>query len=510
MSLITNRPKIALTGLILESNRFARPAQQEDFLSLTCLRAKSLIEEANSSNPSLAIEFASFVQTMNVSGEWEPCPIILMASRPLGPIQKDVFEAYCAEVVIALPDDIDAVYLCHHGAMVAEHLDDADGYIARKIRNKVGPKVPIVMTLDLHANVSDEMCSSVDLICGYRTNPHVDQFDRGQEAAFALRQILAGQAKPKIAHIKLPLTPSSITLLTASGPLGQVIDFGQRRQAELGGEIMNVSIFGNFIFSDVPQNGVSIVVTARSDFDIAKNLAAEIAKLTWIKRSLFVRELTSFNSAIKIAKDQSREPVIFADSGDNPGGGGTARTTQLLIELLKADAKGVIYGSFFDPRLAEEAKGLAVGSRFKAEFNRESTQQKWEKYDEPFTADAEVVGLHDGEVVGRSGIFSGRKMALGNCALLKISGIKVVVVSERCQTADPIFFEMFGQNIACAHTVIVKSRGHFRAGFKSWFDDKDVYEIDTVGLTSPVLERWNFQNVPRSNFPFDQNCAWSI
>ena len=138
MTMITNRPKVALLGLILESNRFARPAQREDFLSLTCLRAKSLIAEANSSNPSLAIEFASFVKAMNASGEWEPCPIILMASRPLGPIQKDVFEAYCAEIIVGLPEDIDAVYLCHHGAMIAEHLDDADGYIAREIRKRVG------------------------------------------------------------------------------------------------------------------------------------------------------------------------------------------------------------------------------------------------------------------------------------------------------------------------------------------------------------------------------------
>ena len=508
--MIKNRPKVALLGLILESNRFARPAQREDFLSLTCLRANSLIAEANSSNPSLAIEFASFVKAMNASGEWEPCPIILMASRPLGPIQKDIFEAYCAEVIVDLPEDIDAVYLCHHGAMIAEHLDDADGYIAREIRKKVGPNVPIVMTLDLHANISEKMCSAVDLICGYRTNPHVDQFDRGQEAAFALRQILAGQAKPKIAHIKLPLAPSSITLLTGSGPLGQVIDFGQRRQAELGGEIMNVSIFGNFVFSDVPQNGVSIVVTARNDFNIAKSLATEIAQLTWIKRSLFVRELTSFDSAIKIAQDQNREPVIFSDSGDNPGGGGTGRTTQLLKELIKADAKGVMYGSFFDPKLAKEANDLAIGSRFTATFNRDSNQQKWEEYDEPFTADAEVIGLHDGEVVGRLGIFSGRKMSLGKCALLKIGDVKAVVISDRCQTADPIFFEMFSQNIASIHTLIVKSRGHFRAGFKSWFDDKDVYEIDTVGLTSPVLDRWNFQNVPPSWFPFDQDSEWSI
>ena len=88
MSLNTNRPKVALLGLILESNRFARPAQREDFLSLTCLRKKSLMDEANSRNSSLAIEFVSFVKTMNATGDWEPYPILLMASRPLGPIKR--------------------------------------------------------------------------------------------------------------------------------------------------------------------------------------------------------------------------------------------------------------------------------------------------------------------------------------------------------------------------------------------------------------------------------------
>ena len=505
-----SQPKVALLGLILESNRFARPAQREDFLSLTCLSSKNLMNEAKSPNPSLAIEFVSFVKTMDATGDWEPFPILLMASRPLGPIQKDVFDAYCSEALSALTDDVDAVYLCHHGAMVAEHLDDPDGYIVKEIRNKVGPRVPIVMTLDLHANISDLMCSSVDLICGYRTNPHVDQFERGQEAAFSLRQILDGQAKPKVAHIKLPLLPSSITLLTTSGPLGEVIDFGQRRQAELGGKIMNVSIFGNFVFSDVPDNGISIVITARHEFDVAENLAKEIARLTWLKRNLFVQKLTSFNRAIKIAKKQHRKQVIFSDAGDNPGGGGTGRTTQFLAELIRADARGVLYGSFFDQKLAEEANSLGVGSQFKAVFNRDSSQQQWERFDKPLTVDAEIIGLHKGEVIGRLGIFSGRRMSLGDCALLKIGGVKVVIISERSQTADPIFFEMFNQNVSDAHTVVVKSRGHFRAGFKTWFEDTEVYEVDTAGLTSPVLERWNFKKIPTPSFPFNRAFTWSI
>ena len=501
-------PKIALLGLILESNRFARPASLDDFERLTVKRGKALIDDARSATPSIAIEFSAFVKAMDATGDWQPVPILLMASRPLGVVQKAVFESFCAETISKLDESFDAVYLCHHGAMVAEHLHDPDGAIAEMARSAVGPKTPIIMTLDLHANISDKMCHSVDLICGYRTNPHVDQNDRGQEAAFGLRQILYGLAVPKIAHVKLPLAPSSITLLTGNGPLGRAVDFGQRRLAELGSKILNVSIFGNFIFSDVPENGVSIVVTARDDAAAATSLANEIAAFIWNARDDYVKSLTPFEKAIEIALDTGRKPVIFADSGDNPGGGGSGRTTGLLSALLASDAQNILYGSFFDPALARDAHAKGIGAIFTAIFNQNRNDTPWEQWDEPLCVEARVIGLHDGEIVGKLGMMAGRKLLLGPCALLEIVGVRVVVISERAQTADPVFFEMFDQDIAAAHTIIVKSRGHFRAGFAPWFAGSNIYEIDTVGLTSPVLSRWDFKNVPQPSFPFQTKAEW--
>ena len=506
---MSNRmPKVALLGLILESNRFSRPATYEDFKLLTVKRDQELLEDARSHTPSIAIEFSSFVKTMDATGDWQPVPILLMASRPLGLIQKDAFEAFCNDAISQLNDSFDAVYLCQHGAMAAEHLHDPDGFVAEQTRAKLGADTPIIMTLDLHANISDKMCDNVDFICGYRTNPHVDQYDRGQEAAIALRQILGGLAKPKVAHVKLPLAPSSITLLTGNGPLGRAIDFGQRRLTEFGSRILNVSVFGNFIFSDVPENGVSVVVTARYDEDAAKNLANEIAGFIWDSREDYVKTLMPMDNAIELVLDELREPVILSDSGDNPGGGGSGRTTQFLATLVSSHAKNVLYGSFFDPKLAEEAHRQGLQAKFHAVFNQEVTDHPWTRWDEKLAVNAKVIGLHSGEVVGRLGIMSGRKLSLGLCALLDIQGIKVVIISERSQTADPIFFEMFGQDISQAHTVVVKSRGHFRAGFGPWFNDSNTYEVDTGGLTSPVLSRWDFKHVPRPSFPFQAETTW--
>ena len=195
---MTAGPRVALMGMILESNRFARPATRADFESLTWLGGEALMAEARQPAPVLATEFAAFVRAMDATGPWTPVPVLLAACHPHGPVEEAVFEDYAKAILEGLAGPVDAVYLCHHGAMVATHLDDPDGELAARVRAKVGPDVPIVQTLDLHSNISDRMCASVDLICGYRTNPHVDMIERGEEAAFTLRRILGGLASPRV------------------------------------------------------------------------------------------------------------------------------------------------------------------------------------------------------------------------------------------------------------------------------------------------------------------------
>ena len=505
-------PKIALLGAILESNRFAPPAEMSDFTSLTWLSGDALMSEARSGTPKLATEFAAFVRAMDATGGWTPMPCMLAASHPAGPVRDAVIEEVIAknEHMLSAAGPVDAVYICNHGAMVAEHDHDPDGLLMSRIRKIVGPDVPIIATLDLHANISGRMVDACNLIVGYRTNPHVDQIERGEEAAFSLRRILATGVRPAIAHVKLPLVPASVTLLSAEHPYGTVIDQGQRRQAEHRGEILNVSIFGNFLFSDTPDNGLSIVVTAREDRATAEALAAELAELAWSLRKDFVRQLTSVEEAVEIALDRKRTPVIFSDAGDNPGGGGSGRTTELLAALCEAGASDCLIGSFCDPELAREAHQVGVGNRFRARFNRScDTSISWAQWDAPFEADAEVLALHDGNVVGEQGMTAGRRMVLGPSAALRICGLTVIAITDRTQTADPVFFHMFGLGIATARTVVVKSRGHFRAGFSQWFQPGQVFEVDTAGLTSPVHDRWPFTHLPRPSYPMDADTVWS-
>lgn len=505
-------PRIALVGMILESNRFARPAEEEDFRTLTWLEGTELLAEARKSTPVLAAEFAAFVRAMDATGPWEPVPCILAASHPAGPVREPVFEEIAASAEDHLKDagPLDAVYICNHGAMVAEHDHDPDGTFMARVRAAAGPTALVVATLDLHANISDQMAAACDLIVGYRTNPHVDMIERGEEAAFSIRRALASGRRPKLAHVKLPIAPASVTLLTAEAPYGALIDYGQRRQAEHRGAILNVSVFGNFIFADTPDNGVSILVTARENERIAQNLANEMAQRAWANRTKFMRTLTSVDEAVSLALNPDREPIIFSDAGDNPGGGGSGRTTELLAALAAAGAKDCLYGSFCDPLLAQEAHQLGVGATFIATFNRDQEPDvPWARWDVPFEAEAEVLALHEGDVVGERGMTAGRRLKPGPSAALRIGGIDVVVITDRTQTADPVFFHMLGLDVSKAKTVVVKSRGHFRAGFRKWFAPDAVYEVDTAGLTSPVLERWPFEHLPRPSFPLDPDAAWT-
>ncbi len=503
-------PRVALLGMILESNRFAKPAGRSDFDSLTWLEGEALMAGTRRAAPSLATEFAAFVAAMDATGPWQSVPCLLAASHPAGPVERAVFEEVIERNTRLLREagPVDAVYICNHGAMVAEHEDDPDGALIARVRQVVGPNIPIVVTLDLHGNISPRMVSESDLIVGYRTNPHVDMRERGEEAAFSLRRILAGMARPEAVLVKPPIAPASVTLLTAEHPYGTLIDLGQRLQAEASGAILNVSVFGNFIFADVPDNGLSIVVTARDDRSIAERVAAQIARLAWDIRGGFDRTLTSVGQAVRLA--QGDRPVIFSDAGDNPGGGGSGRTTELLAALCNAGCEGVLYGSFADPQLAAEAHERGVGKTFMARFNRARAMEPWEKWDEPFEAEAEVVALHDGDVIGERGMTAGRQLHLGPSAALRIGGVTVIVISDRTQTADPVFFTMMGFDPGSARAIVVKSRGHFRAGFDHWFSPEQVYEIDTGGLTSPVLSRWPLNRVPRPSYPLDSDTVWDI
>jgi microcystin degradation protein MlrC len=499
-------PRVALLGFSIECNKFAPPARKEHFLARTYLEGDAIVEGARSPTPTMLPETPGFVAAMDASGPWTPVGIVLAMTEPNGPVEHSFFvellDTIRRRLRAALP--VDAVYICAHGAGLTTEEDDPDGVLFEMVREIVGPDVPIAATLDLHANVSERMVRSIDVFIGYRTNPHLDMRERGAEAATAMRETLGG-VKPKRAFIRLPIVPPTVTMLTASGPYAEMIDLGQRR---ISREIMNVSVMGGFAFADTAKNGLAVVVTARRDQVAAETVAREIAELGWANRARFYPRLASLDEAVAkalaVGRDPLRPALAFADVADNPGGGGRGNTTFLLRALHDAGVPGVLLGVFYDPDLAMEAHQYRVGTSFEARFNRSETT----KFSEPFSAPAAIVALTDGRCVGRRGIYAGLRLELGPCAALQIDGVTVVVISHRVQCADPIFFEMMGLDIGAARSVVVKSRGHFRGGFDEFFGPDQIVEVDLPGLTSPMLNRFEWKRLPRPCIPLDDNVEW--
>jgi microcystin degradation protein MlrC len=314
---------VALLGFSIECNKFAPVATKAHFTARTYLEGDAIVAEARAPAPVMLPETPGFVAAMDASGPWIPVGIALAMTEPNGPVEHGFFvellDTIEHRLKAALP--VDAVYICSHGAALTTNEDDPDGVLFEKVREIVGPDVPIAATLDLHANVSQRMVGSLDAFISYRTNPHLDMRERGAEAAAAIREMLAG-LRPQAAFIRLPIVPPTVTLLTAVGPYAEMIALGQRR---MNPEIMNVSAMGGFAFADAATCGLSVVVTARHDKRAAETLAREIAALGWANRARFYPHLTSLDNAVAkalaVARDPSLPALAFADVADNPGGG---------------------------------------------------------------------------------------------------------------------------------------------------------------------------------------------
>ncbi|MCC7428996.1 MAG: M81 family metallopeptidase [Alphaproteobacteria bacterium] len=504
-------PRIAILGIHLEANSFAPVTVKEDFVRLCWRAGEELTIEARKPAPATPPEIPGFYQRMDETGAWTPVPILAIASPPGGPMEQgllnDVLDEMRQRLAAALP--VDGVYIPNHGACSATGDLDPDGTLYAMVREMVGPEVPVVGTLDLHCNISERQVEAANAMVIYRTNPHVDQRERAAEAADILRRLLAGE-RTAMAFIRLPLCAPSVTMLTAkgAGPYADLLDYGQTL---LGGDVLNVSIAGGFVYSDLPKNGMAIIVTAgNGNLGAARQAAIAIARRAWGERTRYHRALMSIEDAVKlsqaVAADPARLPVIYSDAGDNPGGGGRGNTQWLLAALHEAGVPGVVLGVFIDPELAAECHQRGEGARFRAVFNRTESQ-----FSKRFEADARIVKTSDGVGVGRRGSMKGRSFSLGPAALVELegSGMKVVLGSLRRQLNEPMMLEMFGIDIGKARTVVVKSRGHFRAGFDEFFTPDRVFEVDTAGLTSPILSRFPFKGLPRPVYPMDEDAAWT-
>lgn len=492
---------------MIESNSHSPVATREEFASNFIAMGDELAADWKGEHPRSPVTLTGFVERMEATGAWTPLPLMCAMVGASGPTDQPFFDEVLREhderLRAILP--VDGVFLALHGGGSATVEPDPEGAILERVRAIVGPGVPILATLDLHANVSQRMVDNASVLVAYRTNPHVDMAERGAECADLLREMLGG-TPATAAFVKLPFIPPSVAQNTKSGPYADIIAYGQ---SKVDPRVMNVSVVSGFSLGDSVKNGMCVIVTTRGDAKLAKALARDIAMKTWDDRKRYIPRLTPIEAATQQALACGRDPgkpaLLFADVADNPGGGGRGNTVHILKAFHEAGVEGCVLGVFFDPALAAEAHALGPGNRFHARFNRDETHALSGK----FEAEAEVVALHDGPIVGRRGISAGHTINLGKMALVKIGGIRVVLISIRQQAKDTAMFECLGIEWSGVRSLVLKSRGHFRAAFDLLFPDDQIVEVDAPGLTTPILTRVPYKNVPRPIYPLDPEMTWA-
>ena len=355
----------------------------------------------------------------------------------------------------------DAVYLCLHGAMVTEHLEDGEGELLRRVRSLVGSDVPVVASLDFHANMTPEMVEYADALVGYRTYPHVDMADTGRRTARHLDELLNGSGATHKAFRQVPFMIPLTWQCTTSEPMRSIMEM---RDSLEGGEVASLTAMAGFPAADIHHCGPSVFGYGRSP-DAVERAVHAIAREIERREREFDGVLHSADEGVRramaIARTASR-PVVIADTQDNPGAGGESDTTGMLRALVDNDAPESTLGMLFDPEAALAAHAAGAGSVISIGLGGKSGIAG----DAPFAADFRVERVGEGQFTGTGPMYGGARMHLGPMASLRIRDIQVLVGSRKAQLADLAMYRHCGIEPTTRKIIVNKSSVHFRAAFE--------------------------------------------
>jgi microcystin degradation protein MlrC len=448
--------RVLVAGFLHETNTFAPSAARwenfengEGFPRMH--RGPEVLDLA-----SVNIPLGGFV--LEAEPDWELLPVIWCAASPSGPVASTAYERVTGMITEACATQApDAVYLDLHGAMVSEHHADGDGEILRRVREVVGDEVPLVVSLDLHANVSDLMLHTADAMVAYRTYPHIDMAETGRAAAALLRRLIAGERLAmSVRHIDF-LIPT-ISGSTMSGPARKA--YGMLPPVGDADAVLSIAMA--FPASDVEECQPCVFGYA-IDGDALELAVVDVATALHGLEPEFGLEAFPTEQALDEALwsiEAGRAPVVIADTQDNPGAGGDATSTGLLRELLTRDAPGSALAAMWDPEIVRAAVAAGRGNPVTVTFPGSASPG-----DGPLTETFEVAGITDGKVHFDGPMMHGNDLAVGPSALLRKGNVCVVVNNRKAQVMDRNQFRAAGIHPEEQNILVVKSSVHFRGDY---------------------------------------------
>ncbi|WP_054311246.1 M81 family metallopeptidase [Mesorhizobium sp. 1M-11] len=482
-----------------ESNTFSRyqtglPQFQVD----TLFHGDEAIRARRNANT----ELAGFMDVAEPAG-WNVVHAISAHAVPGGQVTKAAYDHIAGTILEAARSNrLDGVLLGLHGSMVPDFCDDGEGYLLGLLRAELGGDIPIAVTLDLHAMVSEDMVRHAQIFVSYKTYPHVDMRETGAHAARILDRAMKGEIAPRTIRVHVPMLDEANSGRTDIPETRALYE--RARDAETGG-LLAVSVNAGFTGADVSCVGATVLATYDSRDpgaeDAARQVTEDLADRIWQgrtkKRNVFIEVDEAAAEALSWRGDR---PLVIADYADNPGAGAYGDATALLKGLLDAGVRGAVFAPMVDPQAARELHRSRQGETVTVTIGGKGDPDFGGG---PLTVTGVLRKLSDGAYVGDGPIQGGLAHSFGPTAVIDVDGIEVLVVSEAQQMVDLQQLRAFGIEPTARKVLALKSMQHFRAAFEPIAGK--VIVCDAGALATPRAERRRYSRAPRPLWPLDRD-----
>jgi microcystin degradation protein MlrC len=421
-------------------------------------------------------------------------------ANPSGTVTDDAFEQIGGMILGAVDNQgpIDGVLLHLHGAMVVDSYEDGEGELLARLRGKLGPEVPVVVTLDLHANVTQQMADNASALIAFRTYPHIDMYERAWQGAELLERAMQGEVKPRTVIARRAMLHGLDWGRTQQGPMAELIARGELLEAN--GEELIVSICAGFALADIYDVGPSVTVTVDGADPRGQAVAEAFMDHAWETREFTTVRMLSVAEAVPRAREgkPGDKPLVVADFTDNPGGGGYGDATAFLKGLVEAGVERVAFHAICDPE--------AVMAGMRAGIGMQTTIALGGKTDPamgggPLSLTGEVTHLTNGKFIAYGPMGGGVERDYGPSIVFRVGGVDIICITNNGQAVDLGQFTSLGIDPTRYTTVCVKSMQHFRAAFEPIA--RDVILVDTGALCSEHYTPELFDKVRRPVWPLD-------
>lgn len=495
-------PRILAGAILHETNTFNRVATRLSAFAgrYLCLDADDIVARLSGT----ATEMGGFIDAAK-RRRWTLLPRVAAACGPSGPLRAEDW-ARLRRRMLDDPAPCDGVLLALHGAMVTEDSADPEGELVAALRQRLGPAVPIVVTVDMHANLGLRMVEAADAVFPYETYPHVDHAECAERAAAALDHLLglpAGTGRlTRGALARPPMLDAADHGRTAPGtPMSHLLDVVRTLRARPG--VVNASLTVGFPWADIADAGPAALVTVVRDSDIdTGSLARDLATRLWRSRAQTQTRFPGVDEAMAAARNGPVDgvhgkPLVLADFADNPAGGAYGDSPNLLRAMLDAGLEQAVFASLADPAAVDAARRAGPGARLSLALGGHHDPGRTP----PLRVQTRVEALHDGRFQLDGPMLRGTTCDMGAMALLRINGVQVIVASRALAVTDPALFRVFGIDPAGMHTIALKSRNHHRAAFEPMA--RAVMLVDAGGIASMQLHSIGYRHVRRPLWPLD-------